>query len=379
MDTVSAFDLPFEKAIRYFRQKANVTTKKWTDVYAASHSRMFMVAGAATDALVEDLRRAVDKAIAQGTTLAEFRKDFDEIVARNGWTGWKGEGSAAGRAWRTQIIFDTNLRTAYAAGRYAEMTEPETLEFFPYWQYHHSGSLHPRPEHLSWDGLVLRADDPFWQTNYPPNGWRCGCYVTPVSEGGLKRQGKRGPDNAPDLPRVAQDVGGKRIQVPKGVDPGFEYNPGREWLARTAPGNETVAAAPGTIERFVDAAVNKAIPDNTYIPAGIAPKPVAQAFGLPAKTELRLSADTIRRHLYHPEATPEIYSRIVEYSLSEGDFFEDDQGRITALVNMDDKLWQIGFKRTKKEEIYITTVHLSRAAKHRQLLRRGKLLLKKGK
>lgn len=223
-DTISALDLPFDEAIRFFRGKLNIKTQVWTDVYAAAHSRAFMVAGAASDALLDDFRREIDKALSEGTTLQDFRKSFDAIVEKHGWD-YRGN-----RNWRTRIIFDTNLRTAYAAGRYAKLTEPETLEAFPYWQYNHSGSLHPRKEHLSWDGMVLRADDTFWRTNYPPNGWRCGCFVTPVSEGGLRRQGKAGPDHSPDLVFRAEEVGGRTVRVPQGVDPGFEYNPGMSWL-----------------------------------------------------------------------------------------------------------------------------------------------------
>ncbi|WP_375588102.1 phage minor head protein [Hoeflea alexandrii] len=96
-------------------------------------------------------------------------------MKRHGWS-YNGE-----RGWRTQTIFETNLRTAYAAGRYAQMSAPDTLAAFPYWQYNHSGAVHPRVDHKAWDGLCLAADDPFWQTNYPPNGFRCGCFVTPVS------------------------------------------------------------------------------------------------------------------------------------------------------------------------------------------------------
>ena len=222
--TASALDLPFDEAIAFYRQKANVATERWTDVYAAAHSHSFSVAGANTDALVADFRAEIDKALSEGTTIAEFRKDFDQIVEKHGWE-YKGK-----RGWRTRVIFDTNLRTAYSAGRYAQQTLPETLQAFPFWQYHHSGSLHPRKEHLSWDGKVLRADDIWWSTNYPPNGWRCGCFTTPVSPGGLRRMGKLGPDETPELLFRAEEVGGVRREVPFGVDPGFEYNPGATWL-----------------------------------------------------------------------------------------------------------------------------------------------------
>ena len=222
--TVAALDLPFQEAIDFFRQKTNVPTQRWTDVWQDGHSRGFMVAGAASEALVEDFRQAVAKALEQGTTLAEFRRDFELTVDQHGWSynGTPG--------WRAQIIYETNLSTAYAAGRYAQMTEPDTLAVFPFWQYVHSGSAHPRLDHLAWNGLTLRADDPWWNTHYPPNGWHCGCTVRPLMQRELARQGKRGPDAAPPLDVQTVNVRGKGpVQVPKGIDPGFAYNPGQAW------------------------------------------------------------------------------------------------------------------------------------------------------
>lgn len=46
--------------------------------------------------------------------------------------------------------------------------------------YRHSGAEHPRLQHKAWDGLTLPADHPFWQTHYPPNGWRCRCRAVPM-------------------------------------------------------------------------------------------------------------------------------------------------------------------------------------------------------
>jgi len=42
---------------------------------------------------------------------------------------------------------------------------------------------------MALDGLVLRADDPWWDRNYPPNGWGCQCYVTGLTEGQVQRKG----------------------------------------------------------------------------------------------------------------------------------------------------------------------------------------------
>jgi uncharacterized protein with gpF-like domain len=227
--TTSALGLPFEEAIAFFRDKLNLTSTSWTDVWQKANAKAFTVAGATTTALVEDFRREIEKALEEGTTLQAFRERFDEIVQRHGWkhTGRPG--------WRARIIYETNLSMAYSAGRYVQQTEPATLAAFPYWQYVHSGARHPRKQHLAWNGTVLRADDPFWSWAYPPNGWGCGCRVRPVSEAGLTRQGRRGPDEAPQrLPiREVNRKTGEVLTGSQGVDIGFDYNPGQVW--KTAP------------------------------------------------------------------------------------------------------------------------------------------------
>ena len=227
--TSDALKLPFNDAIGFFRQKVNVPTARWSDMMREAHSRAFTVAGATSEALLADFRAAIDKAISEGTTLAEFRKDFDAIVEKHGWSynGTPG--------WRSRVIYETNLSTAYSAGRYAQMSDPDVLRVFPYWEYRHGGSIHPRLQHLAWDGLVLRADDPFWASHYPPNGWRCSCYAVSVSEGGLRAMGKSGPDTAPPIQYRAwrNPSTGEVTQVPVGIDPGFDYNPGMAWKQGT--------------------------------------------------------------------------------------------------------------------------------------------------
>ena len=214
-----AFDLSFLEQIAFFRNKLNLPTEAWDDIWQAAHDQAFVVAGAMKADLLQDLREAVDRAISTGTTLETFRKDFRAIVARHGWTGWTGEGTKAGEAWRTKVIYETNLRTSYAAGRWAQLTDPDMLESRPYWCYVHNDSvLHPRPHHKRWGDmrLTLRHDDPFWQTHFPPNGWGCRCRVTAVTapktgDGTEPPAGWNAPDSAGRLP---------------GIDKGWAYAPG---------------------------------------------------------------------------------------------------------------------------------------------------------
>lgn len=215
---------PFKEAMDYFRNRLSLTTEHWDDLWKGMHTRAFTVAGAMEDDLLDDLRAAVDKAISEGETLESFRKRFDTIITNSGWV-YNG-----GRNWRSRVIYDTNLRTSYQAGRYRQMTDPDVVALRPYWRYVHGESVHPRPEHLAWDGLILRHDDPWWDTHYPPNGWGCKCRVITLSERDMERLGKGSPDTAPEIERYSwMDREGTEHQVPIGIDPGWDYNVGKEW------------------------------------------------------------------------------------------------------------------------------------------------------
>ena len=125
------------------------------------------------------------------------------------------------------MIYDTNMRTAYAAGRWKQLQDTKQLR--PYWQYRHShASEDPRPHHMAWDKLVLDADDAWWHTHYPPNGWGCKCYVASLSPRDMKKLGKKGPDKAPAMNYVTARAGARgNVRVPRGIDAGFAYAPGR--------------------------------------------------------------------------------------------------------------------------------------------------------
>jgi hypothetical protein len=213
------FNTPFSEQLDFFRQKLNLPSERWDDIQKAAHDRAFIVAGAMKADLVEDLRESIDKAIELGTGLEEFRRDFSKIVQKHGWTGWTGEGSAGGEAWRTRVIYQTNMATSYAAGRYRQLTDPDFVALFPFWRYvHNDGVMHPRQLHQHWGAirLTLRHDHPFWKTHFPPNGWGCQCRVTPIDAPA---------DGDATEPPEGWAARNDLNQLP-GIDRGFDYAPG---------------------------------------------------------------------------------------------------------------------------------------------------------
>ncbi|RJR20563.1 MAG: hypothetical protein C4582_08990 [Desulfobacteraceae bacterium] len=99
-----------------------------------------------------DLGDLMQKGIEKGTTLSEFKRDFDKIIQDTGWA-YKG-----GKGWRTGVIFNTNLRTAYAAGQHEVMTDPDVLKARPYWRYVPSRSREKRPEQVGIFQFPLHRD-----------------------------------------------------------------------------------------------------------------------------------------------------------------------------------------------------------------------------
>lgn len=220
----AVFGEPFAEQLEFFRAKLNLPTARWDDIMHAAHDRAFVVAGAAKADLLADLRGAVDKAIAKGEGIEAFRQRFFAIAEQHGWP-YTGMETAGGRDWRTRVIYQTNMATSHAAGRYRQLTDPRLLARRPYWRYIHNDSVaHPRPLHKQWGdmGLTLRHDHPFWQTHFPPNGWGCRCRVKAV----------RAPegDDATAPPEGWDEVNPK-TGAPFGIDKGFAYAPGASTAA----------------------------------------------------------------------------------------------------------------------------------------------------
>ncbi|WP_314338887.1 phage minor head protein [Acinetobacter guillouiae] len=191
---MSSFQVKFEEQIDYLKQKTNLPTQSYKDITSRQHDRAFVVAGAMKADLLNDLHNAVNKAVADGQSFQQFQDSFDDIIGKHGWLNDEDDKY---KAWRAKMIYQTNLKTSHAAGRYQQMTSPEMVKLRPYWRYRHNTIENPRIQHEKWNNLVLPVDAAFWRVNFPPNGYGCNCTIEAINERQLRAMGKTKPDTEP--------------------------------------------------------------------------------------------------------------------------------------------------------------------------------------
>jgi len=134
--------------------------------------------------VLQTTAEAVRSALKDGQTFDEFKKAILPRLERAGWsgnvvtTGGK-EIVELSAPYRLELIYRTQVQSAYQAGRYKQQMQNRTQR--PYLQYVAVMDSKTRPSHGALNEKVFPADDPFWDSFYPPNGFRCRCRVRSLS------------------------------------------------------------------------------------------------------------------------------------------------------------------------------------------------------
>lgn len=79
-----------------------------------------------------------------------------------------------------QAEWQTARQSGHAARNWQKYESQKHL--FPNLKYKTAGDDRVRKQHAKMDGVVAPVDDKFWDRYYPPNGWRCRCYVIQTTE-----------------------------------------------------------------------------------------------------------------------------------------------------------------------------------------------------
>ncbi|MHC1792021.1 phage head morphogenesis protein [Solidesulfovibrio sp.] len=272
--------LPPEEAIAYFKAKGYNLAESWDwrDVWQKQHATCVTVAKSAGFDIMKDINAALADATAQGLTLKQFSDRLTPLLQAKGWWGRRelpdpktGEVKEVqlGSPRRLRIIYDTNMRMSHAAGEWARIQRTKATA--PYLRYSAILDGKTRPLHRAWNGTTLPVDHAWWQTHFPPNGWRCRCSTIQLSAHDLNALGYEvSPDPMVETVEYYNERTDEKTSVPRGIDPGFGYNAGeaaleghaaRALMGKLVDASPDMAAAQAASARFVVPALKQDIVD----------------------------------------------------------------------------------------------------------------------
>lgn len=180
--------VPFPKdANDFLRRKKIVPTELWSDISGAEHAHAFTASHIMESDMLESMLGILTSAQIEGKPFSTIRKEFKQMMTMTGWYLNPDKiNDEEYTNWRIGIIYDTNARTSYSAGRYRQQSRISALR--PYLVYKQLQRPTKRETHEPLHNVCKPFDDPFWDTYYPPNGWRCGCEARSLS----KKQAENG-------------------------------------------------------------------------------------------------------------------------------------------------------------------------------------------
>ena len=194
MSVQFSFNNPPLDNIAFLMSKKPELSFDYDEIKFEAHQRAFTVAKVTQIDLLSDIQTSLENAFVEGQSYQSWVKELKPTLQKHGWFGKSVEvinpktnekKSIEVGATRLKKIFYTNTRTAYAQSR-ARAQEQSSDEYLRYVAILDSRTRHT---HAQMHGLILKKKDPFWEKNYPPNGWNCRCRVDSYSKDDLDEFG----------------------------------------------------------------------------------------------------------------------------------------------------------------------------------------------
>lgn len=205
-----SFNNPPLDNIAFLMSKKSELHFDYDEIKFEAHQRAFTVAKVTQIDLLADIQTSLENAFVEGQSYQSWVKELKPTLQKHGWFGKSVEvinpktnekKSIEVGASRLKKIFYTNTRTAYAQSR-ARAQEQSGDEYLRYVAILDSRTRHT---HAQMHGLILKKKDPFWEKNYPPNGWNCRCRVDSYSKDDLDEFGWRESSPAQKLNIAEKD------------------------------------------------------------------------------------------------------------------------------------------------------------------------------
>lgn len=348
--TVLGEGLTPEDAAAYWKSKVPMTNKEAMALTEEARKRAFYAAGLAKLDQVNLVHGALLQALEQGQSVEDFKKNIAEIIQKAGWDGR-----------RIETIFNTNMQSAYQAGRWKSIEKNKTR--FPYLQYSSVIDNRTRASHAALHGIVYPADHAFWNSHYPPNGFNCRCTAVQISKYYAEKEGLKIQNKMPGHLKYTDPKTGNEYTVTNlNPDSGFANNAGKDWLQtiETPLFDKLEKTETKTAQKFVEYLVKEQFEEwrkdpNIDFPVAVLTKEQGKIFAT-AITAVRLSKDTmIKQDNHHPELTLEDYLKIQE-AVNKSEMYRQNENSYAFILEEKDGIVCIIKVTKEKDKLYLTSM-----------------------
>ena len=179
-------DEPFtpEEAVKFFSGKVPMTREEFDALTEKLMSEAFYVTGLEKLNIEKDVKALLTDALKNGMTLEEFKFKLNEMQIKYATPAYGREGTIGEGIldYHAETVFRTNMMDAYNQGRREMYGDPDVKAYFPAYEY--TAIMDGRVTDIcaGLDGKIYLADDPIWDTIWPPNHFSCRSTVVTVNK-----------------------------------------------------------------------------------------------------------------------------------------------------------------------------------------------------
>lgn len=172
-----AFNLEPRAALEFLFGKESRLVKNYKGIPAEVLRHIFTVSGVLRMDVITAIRGLIERALKEGQSFEEWKQAMtaSELIRK------------VLPESRFQVIYRTNLQSAFMAARYTE--QMRIAERKPYWQFVAVLDASTTQGCKDLNGRIFRYDDDFWALNYPPRHYACRSRVIALNERELTQYG----------------------------------------------------------------------------------------------------------------------------------------------------------------------------------------------
>ncbi len=178
-------DLPYLEAVQYLLWLQPTPKTEYDRMAQQARDLAFTVSRVAKVEVLQEVLDSLREAASTGMTLDEFVKSQE-------FTGLSDA--------HLEVVYRTNLQSAFGRGSYDKLTDPTLGGAFWGWRYNTVGDERVRESHRVMDGLTFRTGTA--ESYYPPWDFNCRCSAEPITNSEARRDALV----SDEIPAEAQDA-----------------------------------------------------------------------------------------------------------------------------------------------------------------------------